>query len=83
MKATSSTSSDAIGHRLLHVTIDEIAVNSPDRIWAAIPKSTTLSDGYRDISFAAFANAINRLAWFLESKLGRSKSFEAVAYIGL
>ena len=82
MSATSSSSPSAAGHRLLHVTIDQIAVESPGRIWAAIPRSTTLLDGYRDISFAALASAINRLSWFLESKMGHSKSFEAVAYIG-
>ena len=82
MSATSSSLPSAAGQRLLHLTVDEIAVNSPGRIWAAIPRSTTLSDGYRDISFAALANAINRLSWFLESRIGRSKSFETVAYLG-
>jgi hypothetical protein len=72
-----------IGKRLLHVTIDKIAAETPDRIWASIPRSNNLSDGYRDVSFATFANAINRLSWFLKSNLGPGlKIFTTVAYIG-
>jgi hypothetical protein len=72
-----------VGQRLLHVTIDNIAAETPDRIWASIPKSINLSDGYRDVSFATFANAINRLSWFLKSNLGPDLgSFRTVAYIG-
>ena len=80
---TDSTSPD-FGHRLLHVTIDEIAEETPDRTWASIPKSNNLSEGYRDVSFAMFANAINRLSWFLKSNLGPGLTrFRTVAYIGL
>jgi hypothetical protein len=70
------------GRRLLHVTIDEISAKTPERIWGSIPRSADLSDGYRDISYRTFSNAINRLSWFLESKLGKSATFEAVTYIG-
>jgi hypothetical protein len=72
-----------VGQRLLHVTIDKIAAETPDRIWAFIPKSNNLSDGYRDVSFATFANAINRLSWFLKSNLGPDLGrFKTVGYIG-
>lgn len=72
-----------VGQRLLHVTIDKIAAETPDRTWASIPKSTNLSDGYRDVSFAMFANAINCFSWFLKSNLGPDLGgFKTVAYIG-
>src|ERR1700733_1495751 len=76
--------SAAVGQRLLHVTIDQIAAEAPDRAWASIPKSNNISDGYRDVSFAEFANAINRLSWFLESHLGPDRpKFKTLAYMGL
>lgn len=70
------------GRRLLPVVIDEIASSDPDRAWASIPISSTLSDGYRDVSYSSFANAINRAAWLLESTFGHASNFEAFAYIG-
>jgi hypothetical protein len=76
--------SATVGQRLLHVTIDQIAAETPDRAWASIPKSNNLSDGYRDVSFAEFANAINRLSWFLESHLGPDRpKFKTLVYMGL
>lgn len=79
---TASSASD-VGQRLLHVTIDKIAAETPDRIWASIPKSNNLSDGYQDVSFASFAAAINRLSWCLKSNLGPDLGgFRTVAYIG-
>ncbi len=82
LTAMSSEASLAVGQRLLHVTIDEIAAKTPERSWGSIPRSANLSDGYRDISYATLANAINRLSWFLESEISQSTAFEAVAYIG-
>ena len=70
------------GSRHLPVAIDIVAKNNPTRAWACIPKSSNLSDGYYDVSFRDFANAINRAAWFIESKFGKSTAFEPVGYIG-
>ena len=70
------------GRRLLPITIDQIAEHNPDRAWASIPVSSSLSDGYSDVSFRSFANAINRAAWFLEATFGRSSNSETIAYIG-
>ncbi|KAH8655767.1 hypothetical protein BX600DRAFT_515460 [Xylariales sp. PMI_506] len=71
------------GKRLLPVTIDEIASAFPSRPWASMPKDDTdLSKGYEDISYAAFANAINKVAWFLDSKFGHSTTFQTIFYLG-
>jgi hypothetical protein len=80
--AISSEAALVAGRRLLHVTIDEISAKTPQRIWGSIPRSADLSDGYRDISYRTFANAINRLSWFLELKVGKSATFETVTYVG-
>src|SRR4051812_32218320 len=79
----SSGCSIPYGRRLLPITIDAIALSDPEKTWASIPKSSNLSDGFRDISFGMFANAINRLAWFIEEKLGRSETFATVMYMGV
>ncbi|KIW91309.1 uncharacterized protein Z519_08205 [Cladophialophora bantiana CBS 173.52] len=70
------------GRRLFPVAIDEIAENDPARTWASIPLSSTLSHGYRDISFRAFANAINRAARFIRTTFGSAAHFPTLAYVG-
>lgn len=42
-----------------------------------------LTKGFENISFARFANGINRLAWFIEKAIGKSTSFETIAYLGV
>ncbi|KAK5630099.1 hypothetical protein RRF57_005814 [Xylaria bambusicola] len=70
--------------RLLPVEIDEIARNDPRRPWASIPiDDNELSRGYEDISYEALANAINKLAWIIDSAVGQSTSFETMAYLGI
>ena len=72
------------GRRLLPVVIDEYARNEPDRAWASIPLDDwDLTQGYEDVSYDAFANAINKLAWFIERHVGRSSTFETIAYLGV
>ncbi len=71
------------GRRLLPVLIDEIATENPDRAAFSIPRTDAdLFQGYVDITYATFANAINQLAWLIESRLGRSERFDAIAYLG-
>lgn len=80
--ATSVTPGEC-GKRLLPVIIDQLAHEDPDRPWGSIPRDDyDLSQGYADISYAAFANAINKLAWMVEKSIGRSDSFETIAYLG-
>lgn len=73
-----------IGKRLLPVIIDEAAAEDPDRAWASLPiDDYDLERGFEDVSFAAFANAINKVAHCIESALGRSDNFETVMYLGV
>ena len=44
--------------------------------------SSGVSQGFKDISARAFANAVDRTAWWLEAELGRGSSFPSVGYIG-
>jgi len=70
------------GQRLIYDIIDQRARDDHSRPYAAIPRTTNISDGFQDISWKVFANAINRCAAWMEARLGVSTSFQAVAYLG-
>ena len=73
------------GRRLLPFTIDTISQREPGRQWASLPRDDdNLSKGYLDVSYAAFANAINRMAFFIEKAVGRAEDNapKCIAYIG-
>lgn len=73
----------AFGRRILVSLVDDLAASEPDGIWAAIPLDADLSRGFRDLTWRAAANAVDRLAWWLHETLGgQSRSFETVGYIG-
>lgn len=68
--------------KLLNNIIDEIASRDQTQIYAEIPHSDkTFSAGFRKVTYAAFANAINGIAWWLENELGYGNS-ETLVYIG-
>ncbi|KAJ5155836.1 NRPS-like enzyme [Penicillium capsulatum] len=70
-------------HRLLPAILDEAARTSPEEEWARFPASEiTYEAGFRVVTNRDAANAVNRVAWMLEEKLGRSSNFETIAYIG-
>ncbi|RDL42326.1 uncharacterized protein BP5553_02305 [Venustampulla echinocandica] len=80
---TTLPSESKIGRRLLPVVIDEISTYDPSRIFATIPISESLRDGFMDVTYRDFANAINRMsAWFDHEFGGKSSSFETVSYNG-
>lgn len=70
------------GHRLVPKLIDEIAIEAPEKVFASLPKSATLEDGYIDITYQDLSRAINRAAIFLDENFSRSASFETLAYLG-
>ncbi|MCJ1387732.1 hypothetical protein MMC18_000575 [Xylographa bjoerkii] len=70
------------GRRLVPVIVDELARNDPERAVYSIPLSQDVSNGFKDISACAFANAVNRTSWWLHSELGKGSSFQSVGYIG-
>lgn len=76
-------SDGAFGQRLLARVIDDCAAKQPDRVWAAVPRSSDLTQGFVDITFRQFAKASDRAAFWLEDCLGASNgSFETFAYAG-
>lgn len=71
------------GSRLLPQVVDELARSKPERIYATFPLSSDLSQGFRHVTMREVARAVNRFAYWLEESLGRSKSFETIAYMGV
>lgn len=63
--------------------VDELANTDPTRIYASFPRSTNVSDGFRDVTFRELAQAADAASWWLERKIGRSDSSETLAYMGL
>ena len=70
------------GSRLLPQVVDELACSDPDRIYASIPRSSDLSDGFRDVSMLQISQAVNKFAHWLEGVIGRSTAFETISYMG-
>jgi acyl-coenzyme A synthetase/AMP-(fatty) acid ligase len=72
------------GTRLLPTLIDEIAVSTPTRVYASIPKDDTdLSQGFKSITYADLARAVDSLSWWLDETLGKADgTFPTFAYFG-
>jgi len=70
------------GQRLIPTLVDDIAQSDPERVYVSIARSTDLQDGFRDISYRVFAQAVDRCSWLIERELARSPSFETITYIG-
>ena len=73
----------AFGHRLLAETLSDLESSEPDRIYASVPKSNNLADGFLDVSFRDMERMASVLTSWIEDTWGRSSSFETIAYIGI
>ena len=71
------------GSRLLPQVVDELAQSNPNRIYASIPLSSDLTHGFRDVTMLQMSQAVSKCAYWLEHTIGRSTTFETLAYIGL
>ncbi|KAI8958393.1 acetyl-CoA synthetase-like protein [Daldinia sp. FL1419] len=78
-----TTSVTAYGRRLIPQVLDELAEKDPFRVYATIPRTSDVKDGYRDVSVAELARCVNFMAKWLVNNFGRSDSFETITYIGL
>lgn len=63
--------------------IDQRAAEDPRTVFAIIPRTETVNDGYRDFTYGELSGAVNRLSWWLDRELGSSANFETIAYIGI
>lgn len=73
---------DTRGQRLLPHIIDRLGKEERHKAWASIPLSENIKEGFQDVSYHQLAMATDALAWWIESRIGQSKNFETVAYLG-
>lgn len=71
------------GSRLLPQVVDELAQSNPERIYATIPLSSNLTQGFRHVTMLQISQAVNKCAHWIESIIGRSTVFETLSYVGL
>lgn len=71
-------------YRLVPNIVDQFAQDEPDKLYAELPIShTDFTSGFRHITYAALANAVNGVAWWLTETLGPAgTNFPTVAYVG-
>jgi acyl-coenzyme A synthetase/AMP-(fatty) acid ligase len=70
------------GRRLIPQLVDEIAHRDPQRPFISVPRSSNISDGYKDVDYKVFSRAVNRCAWFLEKELGCGRETQTIFYMG-
>lgn len=70
------------GRRLIPTLVDEMAISTPDHVYASIPRNQDFTGGFDDVSSRNLARAVNRAAFWIERKLGKSVDFETIAYLG-
>ncbi|KAG4438198.1 hypothetical protein IFR05_006322 [Cadophora sp. M221] len=73
------------GHRLIPTQIDHLASTTPSKLFACIPRASSLSDGYRDVTYRDFARGIDRAAAWIEERFGVEGEglFGTLAYVGV
>lgn len=71
------------GCRLLPSQLDYNAAVTPDRIYASVPLTHDIADGFRDITTREVLDAVDSFAWWLRDRFGPSDSFETLAYAGI
>ncbi|KAL5041190.1 hypothetical protein BDW71DRAFT_212375 [Aspergillus fruticulosus] len=69
--------------QLLPHIVDGMARTCPETVYAEYPtRPDTYAEGFTKLTYGAFANVVNGLAWWLEDNLGRSDDFETLVYFG-
>ncbi|KAJ5745425.1 NRPS-like enzyme [Penicillium odoratum] len=74
--------STAAEGRVLTQVLDDLAQKSPDSLWCIHPVSQDDKYEWRHISFQQFAQAVDRLAWWIDQKLDGQRNPKVLAYIG-
>lgn len=70
------------GRRLIPQILDELAATEPDRTVLSIAAFSESSHSFQRINAGAFAKAVDKTAWWLESLVGISAKIRPVGYIG-
>ncbi|KAJ8119138.1 hypothetical protein OPT61_g31 [Boeremia exigua] len=79
----SSATAKPYGRRLIPHIVDDNARRYPERICFSFPVSSTdLRRGFQDVSWRCFANAVNKMAYFVQRRVGVSSECPTFMYMG-
>ena len=67
--------------RLIPTAIDELARTQPEKVFASIPITTNIADGFQDITYLTYADAIDRALLWLSECLGEACHGESIGYL--
>ena len=67
------------GKRLMTTIIDDLARSDPHRCFMSILEDQSDPNGYRNVSYASVARAIDRCARWIEGLLGKGVGFPPIA----
>ena len=71
------------GYRSLSEAFDDVAQFTPERVYAKVPRSDNLLDGFDDVSMAQMEHAVDSCAhWLLKQSHGIRNDFETIGYVG-
>ena len=70
------------GRTLIPSMVEELAIITPQFVFAQVPKSSQFADGLIDVTIKKFASAIDRAAFWIESLLGKTDDSSVIAYLG-
>ncbi|CAG8019901.1 unnamed protein product [Penicillium nalgiovense] len=62
--------------------LDATAEKHPNQLYCVHPVSSDISQGWRDVTFADLANAINRMVLWIQKNVASSDAPQTLAYMG-
>ncbi|GAW27362.1 putative NRPS-like enzyme [Rosellinia necatrix] len=71
------------GRRLMPSVLDQLSRRTPTKLFASVPKTGDLLDGFRDVSVSDMARCVDFAAACIENHFGRGDNFETLAYVGI
>ncbi|CAG8970858.1 hypothetical protein HYALB_00000836 [Hymenoscyphus albidus] len=71
------------GSRLLPAVLDHTGTETPNRVYASVPLTHEIADGFRDLTHGEVLRGVDALATYIASRFGVSKTFETLAYMGI
>ena len=83
MAASRDQAMATLATKLLPNLIDELASSNPNTVYAEYPADyANYEAGFKTLSYAQLANAINGTAHWLTTNLGPGENCETLAYLG-
>lgn len=69
--------SDEYGREFLSAVITRRARETPHRVFMSLARSADLTEGFEDLSYGRFAQAVDRCVFWLEATVGKNENSSA------